>query len=189
MGWKSIKEKYNIKHTVAVYGDEGICIGSAYIHDLIRISFDGKLTKIYDSWSGNEDLKRYVTEMKVDEATSELKRLCQCEDTFGQLFPVYTFQNGRIVKKWCETYGWPNVTTDGSIMYENTFFQTYEMAYAFLLDQTKKFVKFSTSHFRQDIRPDIQHIKYRIGSLLREYYDFIYSRTIEPLKHGLLKNK
>jgi hypothetical protein len=159
------------------------------VHDLIRISFDGKLTKLWNSWSDNDQLNRYVVELKADEATGELKRLCQCKDTFGEVFPIYTFMDGRIVKKWCETYGWPNVTTDGAIMYENTFFETYEKAYAFLLKETRSGLKYSTRHFRQDIRPDIRHIKYRIGSLLREYYDFIYARTIEPICHGLRKNK
>jgi hypothetical protein len=34
---------------------------------------------------------------------------------------VWTYQDGRIVEKQCEEYGWPNLTHDGQIMYENTY--------------------------------------------------------------------
>jgi hypothetical protein len=189
MGWKSIKEKYNIVHTVAVYPDEGICIGSDYVHNIIVIGFDGRVKSKWTGWSNNPKLDTYYARICEDERSGELKRLCQCQDTFGPVFPVYTYRDGRIIKKWCEAYGWPNVTTDGSVMYENTFFQDYEKARSAVLHSTKYCLQFSASHFGQDIRPDIQHIKYRAGSLLRECFEFIYARTIEPICHGLHKNK
>lgn len=70
MGWKNVKERYRIDHHVQVT-QRGICIGSAYIHDLIVIGLNGVIIKPYRAceglgWGVNPDLKRYETEMLAD---------------------------------------------------------------------------------------------------------------------------
>lgn len=119
MGWKNVKEHYKISHIVGIY--EGhICIGSPYIHDIIRINTDGKIVKEYgDSWAQNEDLLRYMKEMKADQA--KLKELIDAPDTFQKSIKVYTYDGAEIIEKECEEVGWPNVTHDGLVMFENTF--------------------------------------------------------------------
>ena len=125
MGWKNVKEHYRIGHIVSVEGDK-IHIGSPYIHDIITVSSEGKFLKEYgDSWSRNEDLDRYMSEMKADPA--KLKELIQTPDTFTKSIPVYTFTDKGVEEKFCEEAGWPNVTHDGLLMYENTF-STNKMA-------------------------------------------------------------
>lgn len=119
MGWKNIKEHYRIGHTVCVT-DKGICIGSPYIHDLIVISLDGMIVKpMEDYTTSNEDLARYMAEMKAD--PEKLRQLAQSPDKFSKSITVYTYDGGNIVEKRCEETGWPNVTHDGELMYENTF--------------------------------------------------------------------
>ncbi len=49
MGWKNVKDLYGIKHTVQMT-EKGICIGSAYVHDLIVIGLDGVLKKRDESF-------------------------------------------------------------------------------------------------------------------------------------------
>lgn len=117
MGWKSVKEAYRIGHIVKVVGDE-IHIGSPYVGDLIRIDQSGKasLNRTFDR---RGDLGRYMDDMERDPA--ELLRLIHADDTFGETLAVYTWREGRIIEKRCEALGWPNVTTDGELMYENTF--------------------------------------------------------------------
>lgn len=117
MGWKKIKEHYRIGHIVQVT-PKGICIGSPYIHDLIVIGLDGEIIKDDDGRS-NEDLKRYLVEMRAD--PKKLRELAQAPDTFEENIPVYTYKGGKIIEKMCEEPGWPNVTHDGMEMYENTF--------------------------------------------------------------------
>jgi hypothetical protein len=117
MGWKNIKEHYRIAHAVCVT-KEGICIGSPYIHNIIVIGPDGTMKKRYDD-RGNEDLARYQREMESEPAT--LKRLVESQDSFAESIPVFTYDGGRIIEKRCEVLGWPNVTHDGDMMYENTF--------------------------------------------------------------------
>lgn len=117
MGWKAVKEHYRIKHLVQVTED-GICIGSGFIHDIIRISLDGRVTK-RDRGTSNDDLVRYQREFDADPEL--LKRLVEAPDTFSAAIHVFTYKGGQILEKVCEKPGWPNVTHDGLEMYENTF--------------------------------------------------------------------
>jgi hypothetical protein len=117
MSWKNVKEHYHIGHSVQIT-QAGICIGSPYIHDLIIIGLDGRVKKGYNGHS-NEDLLRYMAEMKAD--PEKLRQLVQTPDTFTTAIPVYTYAGGEIMEKQCEELGWPNVTHDGCMMYESTF--------------------------------------------------------------------
>ena len=119
MGWKNVKEHYNIVHQVQVT-IEGICIGSSYIHNIIVIGHDGTIKKRYDSGRSNDNLRRY--QMEMDDDPIKLKELVISDDVFPpQSFTVYTYSGSKIIEKQCEEIGWPNVTHDGLIMYENTF--------------------------------------------------------------------
>jgi hypothetical protein len=117
MGWKNVKEHYRIGHIVQV-AEEGICIGSPYIHDIIVIGLDGAIKK-RDDRTSNDDLLRYQREIDADPET--LKRLIEDPDTFSESITVYTYDGGEILEKQCEKPGWPNVTHDGCLMYENLF--------------------------------------------------------------------
>ena len=117
MGWKNVKEHYRIGHTVQVT-DKGICIGSDYIHNIIVVTPEGKVVKRYEG-GGNEDLARYQREINSDPRV--LQRLAETPDVFSASITVYTYGDGQVIEKQCETPGWPNVTHDGLMMYDNTF--------------------------------------------------------------------
>jgi hypothetical protein len=117
MGWKNVKEGYDIGHIVQVT-DEGICIGSAFLHTILLIGLDGVLKKTEDR-PINADILRYQSEMLAD--PERLRALVTTPDTFHTSIPVYTFDDTGILEKQCEKTGWPNVTHDGCLMYENSF--------------------------------------------------------------------
>jgi len=141
VGWKNVKEHYGIEHYVQVTS-KGLCIGSGYVHDLIRISpTDAKLdwddrsdrieTKIGCNLSvwrlkhvGRGDpFDGIVAAMAADPA--KLRELIDTPDDFTASIPVYTYDyDGNIIEKQCEELGWPNVTHDGTMMYENRVFET-----------------------------------------------------------------
>lgn len=118
MSWKNIKEHYRIGHHVAVEG-ENVKIGSPYISDLIIVKPDGSLVKGVTGIDGNEDLQRYWREMSAE--PDKVRELLEAPDTFSTSLPVYTYSGGEIIEKKCEAYGWPNVTHDGCMMYENSY--------------------------------------------------------------------
>lgn len=115
MGWKKIKAHYRVRHNVKV-SDQGVCIGSGRIPDIIIISPKGKIVKRYEDRS-NADLTRYQAEMDADPA--KLLELLEAEDVFDVSTPVFSFDGGRVIKQKCEVFGWPNATHDGAVMYEN----------------------------------------------------------------------
>lgn len=139
MGWKNVKQHYGITHYVCV-AEKGICIGSGYVHDLICIADADKPREWHDTvdrivtkldsvnlaiWrqryvGRGEPFDGFVKSMADDPAA--LRRLIDTPDTFERSIPVYTYDyDGNIIEKQCEEPGWPNVTHDGDMMYENKF--------------------------------------------------------------------
>lgn len=117
MGWKNVKEHYRIVHTVQVT-DAGICIGSQLCHDLIVINTARQ--KIVKADVGrNDELTRYKQEMEAD--LDKLWTLVDAGDTFSANIPVYTWKDAEIVEELCEATGYPNVTHDGHLMYDNRY--------------------------------------------------------------------
>lgn len=175
MGYKAIKEKFKIEHTVHVDGND-VCIGSAYINDIIRINPEGKIIKGRNENHNNADLKRYLEEMTVAEKTGYLKFLFHKPDTFSELTTVYTTSSCRVIKTACEVYGWPNVTVTGEKMYDNTFFRTYKEARVYLLRDSQLGVKFAYQNVIQAFRDSriLRSIKHLSGAI----YVYIFARII-----------
>lgn len=118
MGWANVKAHYRIGHIVHVC-DNHICIGSPYCSELIKISIEGKIVKRQDFRSSNEDLVRYLSEMDAD--PEKLVYLVKQPDFFNETRIVYTWSGAEIITELCDKIGYPNVTHDGELMYENTF--------------------------------------------------------------------
>lgn len=118
MGWKNLKEHYQIEHIVQV-NQKGICIGSSYISELALINTEtGAITKN----TAFRDLFRENYPALLNASPSDLLELINTPDSFEKSLTVYTYDGGEILEKQCEAYGWPNVTHDGVLMYENKFF-------------------------------------------------------------------
>ena len=118
MGWKSVKEYYDIKHIVQMC--EGLlCIGSPYVHNLIIVDAEGNLKWGTLGPSHNDDLARYYDDMSADKA--KLVELLNQPDSFKKSIYVYTYRDGQVLEKQCEELGWPNCTHDGLMMYDNSF--------------------------------------------------------------------
>lgn len=120
MGWKNIKEYFGIKHIV--HGHDGkIFIGSAYCSKLIIIDNE---TGNIDKNSFSNIGEQYPELLKLLTAHKEtILILIKENDKFSASLPVFTFDGQNIIEKQCEAYGWPNVTHDGELMYDNTFFK------------------------------------------------------------------
>lgn len=147
MGWKNIEKRFKIQHIVQIR-DNRICIGSGYIGGIISISFDGEIIKRYDlNNTSNEHLRRYQIEMNEAEKTGELKELIQSKDTFFNLKPIYTHEKGVVIEKFCEEYDYPNVCTDGSLIYENTFFKSKKEAVKDCKHDCRIGAKYGFQHF------------------------------------------
>jgi hypothetical protein len=113
MGWKNVKDHYRIDAVVRVKRDE-IWIG---IDGFVKISLDGELLKAERDYYG-EALHRVVTGMRSD--PKKLRSLATSPDQFRSLLTVWTYDRNSIIEKQCETVGWPNCCTDGTLQ-DNTY--------------------------------------------------------------------
>lgn len=163
MGIKMLKERFEIEHLVQKC-DGYIAIGSPYIHDLIRITPDAVVSS-RDRFKPGSDLKRYWDALTQAQATGELQWIIDEPDEIGPVVPVWTYSRGRVQKKWCETPGWPNTTTDGLMMYENAFFPSRSEA---LKRCRSSAVLWITSTWRHRIVSDFLTLAKGLKMLLRE---------------------
>ena len=148
MGFKTIKQHYDIGYIVAIYNEEKyggdcICIGSGFVHGLIAINIEtGKVFYSSSVTPGeNSEIGQLAARIKADEKNGVLRALIDEPDTFARNLPVFTTENWAVKAEQCEEYGWPNTTHTGRIMYENTYFRTRAEAYADLLKDTKNGIK------------------------------------------------
>ena len=98
MGWKKFKEAYRISHIVSMK-DGDLVIGSPYIWDLIIVGPNGVIKKHRDG-TENENLMRYEREIGDDPVKAAA--LIAEPDVFEKSIPIYTYENGEIIKKYCE---------------------------------------------------------------------------------------
>lgn len=122
----------NTDYTVAFY-DEYIGIGSPLCHDLIKLDIATKRIRYaLDSYNkeGRKALERKSELLfiwdKLHElvASGEIDEIINGNDVIEYELPVYTVRKGILISTTTDAYGWPNVTIDGHMMYDNTYFKT-----------------------------------------------------------------
>ncbi|HDS1721778.1 hypothetical protein NPS53_09715 [Pseudomonas putida] len=116
MGWKSLKDAFSITHTVCVT-DNAISIGSRTIPDLATIDTSTGIVVEHREYKGFVE-RTYPA--LANTAPAELLDLIKAKDEFSASIRVYTYRDGALVEQVCEQAGYPNVTHDGHVMYENT---------------------------------------------------------------------
>lgn len=121
MGWKAFKERFGITHIVTVdHQGNVINIGSPYVSNLLSISIETGYVSANSTFSrfGHESYPRLMSATR-----EEILAAIEAQDTFTDHIPVYMYDGdlGEVVEKYCEETGWPNVTHDGYLMYNNEF--------------------------------------------------------------------
>jgi hypothetical protein len=123
MGWKALRDHYNISHVVSINNSDEICIGSEFIPDLIRLDFDGEIiSPEYEEYLSTKELNRYLNDFREDPV--KLAEILGMDDTFDKSIPVYTHREGQVLTYYCEKLGWPNVTHFGELMHPYRYFVT-----------------------------------------------------------------
>ncbi len=117
MGWKRVKDHYQIGYLVHANDKGEVIIGSQHIPKSIIISRNGLLSVLFEP-SKNSEMALLIERLSAE--SEVLAALVQAEDSFAVSLPVYTYRGGALVELKCEALGYPNVTHDGQIQYENT---------------------------------------------------------------------
>lgn len=144
MGWKNLKEHFGIKHIVCCTEDGNVKIGSPYVSDIVVVTPAGEVVRTWHI--EGTYLETIVAQMRVD--PEKVRALLAAPDSFATSIPVYTWEHAQIVQRFCEAPGWPNVTHDGHLMYENR--------YSLSENQVREWA-------RDDMAAGIQHRKARVA--------------------------
>jgi len=157
MGWKNVKEHYQIDHIVHIREGK-LLIGSPYISDIMIINYEGAFEKRYSSKSND---KLAIIQKEISDDIETFVRLVNSPDKFEEVMDVYTYDDDSIIKKQCEKPGWPNLTTDGELMYENTFWKTEEEAKTFALKSAEIRLK-NTREYLNDSKSEVIKLTNRL---------------------------
>jgi len=119
MGIKAIKRLYGLEDMLVHKAPHGICFGTEMAPDVLTVSEEGKIIQ-----GAQHNLKRYYGELEgaIAKDPGAFEEAFREKEEFNETFPVFTYEDGNIKEKACEILGWPNLTTDGELMYENTHF-------------------------------------------------------------------
>jgi hypothetical protein len=113
---------------------EKICIGGIYCGDLISVNMKTFEMKAAGHIEGgraglrNGELVMIWDKLAELIQSGEIKGVVEGEDEMENPLTVYAVQNGELKECVTDEYGWPNVTDDGFLMYEDQYFRTKEAA-------------------------------------------------------------
>ena len=117
-------------YTVGDYQDY-IAVGSQLCHDLIKVEKSTlNVTYALDTFRkgrlaiSHPELQFIWDKLHELISSGEINDIIEGNDHLENPLPVYTVQDGKLVEKFTDAYGWPNCTADGIIMYNNTYFKT-----------------------------------------------------------------
>jgi hypothetical protein len=140
----------------------------------------GKILRRYDKDRSNEKLRRYMQEF--DAEPDKLREIVTKADDFSDyITTVYIYDKGRIRKELCKEIGWPNVTTTGEMMYENTSFDTYKKAFHYACESVG-YDKYMRRNYRYNLKDDFKRIFRRIKFRWEDRFDWLYVNTILRVK-------
>lgn len=171
MGWKTLKERYNIEHIVQLRADS-ICIGSSLIYDLIKVNpKTGKLRLNESFYSKSKDEYPAL----VNASPEDILDALNASDMFSSDLVVYSYDDSGVTEHLCEEYGYPNVTHDGHLMFENRFTTDRTQAIKWAMKDALAGVKTLGRQVRQDeialerLKTDLKFQKDRVASLKSQY--------------------
>lgn len=141
--------------------EECINVASPFVSELISLNKKTlKLKYALDAFGkGRDSLKnvelKAIWDSLLDLCLSgEIHQYITGEDDIETKTPVYYEEDGRVIEGVTDYYGWPNITSTGLLMYENTFFPTRPEAIDCMkenLNGAIKYRKESISDKMQDI--------------------------------------
>lgn len=112
------------------YGEDRICVGSPYVHDIITwntVTHKFKTALYHDGkFESGSELEWIFAKMHELADSGKLEEIASGNDELSDPIEVYTFRKNKIVKTFTERneFGWPHHDNEGWLMYKNTSFRT-----------------------------------------------------------------
>lgn len=174
------------KYIVHDYGDK-ICIGNDFVSDLISV--DKKTLQIQyalDGRNGRESLlgKSCSSLLFIWDTlrhliyTGEMKDIIEGGDVLENPLAVFTCKNGLLIYATTDDYGYPNVTADGILMHDNSYFKTKSKALESGIRDRQSGIDMSEQLLKER-EEELQKIKDRIDSYKKDITSYTCLLQIE----------
>ncbi|WP_221410645.1 hypothetical protein [Riemerella anatipestifer] len=176
MGIKKFKEHYGIMHMVYRTSVD-IRIANPYI-TFITLKYDGEIIKKCNI--DNDYWAKLQNTLITDYENGTLKKILQEPDEYdGVLIPVYGFINDNLIETYCEKIGgYPNLTIEGYIAFENVFFTDKSNA----IHEKIKDLEYTIEIYKERKKETVDKYKWLRKQIIS------YDNQIEKLKQELCKN-
>ncbi len=119
-----------------------IFVGGAMCADIISLDIETLTLKCgVDPFNkGRKSLNNVSLEYIWDRLsdmikTGEIKDIISGNDQIENPLPVYTVENGKLIKTFTDKYGWPGITVEGYEMHDNTYFKTPGKAIDYFINE------------------------------------------------------
>jgi hypothetical protein len=151
---------YNVHQT-----SDCICIGSPLCSNLISVNKETlRVQYALDTFHkgresiGIDELRFIWDTLHGLIENGEIRGIIDGLDTLENPLPVYTFDDGKIISTTTDAYGWPNVTVDGELMYDNTWHKTEGEAIAYGIRDSEAYVSILTEQVERK-EQELQQVK------------------------------
>lgn len=141
--------------------DGKICIGSAYVHNIITIYKDTLEIEARDIRHFDE-LSRIYDKCKELIANGEMRDIADGNDDITGMQPVFIFNSwSGIICSYTDNMEWPNTDHTGRLLYENTSFKTRKEVVKYGIKEMK-YVLRSNNERLQEVLDDLEKVNARI---------------------------
>lgn len=117
MGWKTLKERFEIDHIVHVT-NQGVCVGDHYAPNILTIDSNDGSIREHRAFRG---FGREHCPQLMEASPEEILGALAEEDSFSASIPVYALDGSEVLEKRCEKPGWPNVTHDDCLICDELY--------------------------------------------------------------------
>lgn len=128
---RALKHYLNDTKYIVCQNETNICIGSPYIPELIKINKKTlKLSCMELNYENDEpnfivpELNDIYYKLKKLVDSGQIQEYLNGNDEIEKKLPVYKEEDGEIIETYTDAYGYPNLTIDGYVMYENEYFKS-----------------------------------------------------------------
>lgn len=151
---RKLRELLNNTGYIIRETDGKICIGSAYIHDIITIYKDTLEIKGRD-YIREGELSRIYDKCKKLIENGEMRDIANGNDDITGMQPVFIFDSWEgVICSYTDNMEWPNTDHTGRLLYENTSFKT-----------RKEAVKYGIKEMKYILERDVEQLEDRIRDL------------------------
>lgn len=157
MGWKNLKEHFNLEDVIVQVKNNQVLIGSGFISDLISFDMETGEKTINPTFPEAAD---QLPELKNSNPKLILELLTK-PDAFTASLPVFTYEGGRVLEYLCEEYGYPNVTHCGRLMYLNQFNENKEQVTLWARENLDAEIRYCSTRI-EDLKKELASMKNRM---------------------------